>query len=236
MKWLHQSQNPHLFVVNSEPQLADSSKFYSKSDSENFFGTDTFPVNIYDPLDDIRSDEDEDEDQEVGVTADINVPSLMYYDGGEWKEFIDPKNPEANDLTISSDEALISLDGERVYVRLDVFHAMYRLSRTMLQTHGAFRAFMARLRDALFLVSEEDVEDLKEYLKTVQKMGPDEIAEKMEQDWSFFIRYSRRAVPVKEVLLQRFDRVCKAFETKQRWTMLRKSRFFENRLSRPFQT
>lgn len=208
--WLHQYQNPHLFVVNSQPQLADSSKFYSKSDSENFFGPDNFPVNVYGPFDETYTDEEE---EEGGIASNTNVSSLMYYDGGEWKEFTDPNSPEADEVNIVGDEALISLDGERIHVRLDIFHAMYRLSRTMLQSHGAFRAFMSRLRDALFLVSEEDVEELKEYLKTVEKMTVEEIAQKMEDDWSFFLSYSRRAVPVKEILLQRFDRVCKAFET-----------------------
>lgn len=47
--------------------------------------------------------------------------------------------------------------GDMFFVRLDLFHALNRLSRTARKTHGAFRPFMARLRDACFLVNRDDV-------------------------------------------------------------------------------
>lgn len=43
-------------------------------------------------------------------------------------------------------------------VLLDLFHALNRLSRTIKKRHGAFRPFMARMRDACFLVNRDDVE------------------------------------------------------------------------------
>ena len=42
-------------------------------------------------------------------------------------------------------------------VRLDMFHALQRISRLGKKGHGAFRAFMARLRDACFIVNQDDV-------------------------------------------------------------------------------
>lgn len=42
-------------------------------------------------------------------------------------------------------------------VRLDIFHALNRISRLMKKGHGGFKAFMARLRDACFEVNLEDI-------------------------------------------------------------------------------
>lgn len=44
-------------------------------------------------------------------------------------------------------------------VRLDIFHALQRLSRLLKKSHGAFRPFMARLRDACFIVNLADIEE-----------------------------------------------------------------------------
>lgn len=42
-------------------------------------------------------------------------------------------------------------------VRLDIFHALQRISRLVKKSHGAFRPFMARLRDACFVVNRDDI-------------------------------------------------------------------------------
>ena len=44
-------------------------------------------------------------------------------------------------------------------VRLDIFHALQRISRLVKKSHGAFKPFMARLRDACFIVNLEDIEE-----------------------------------------------------------------------------
>lgn len=44
-------------------------------------------------------------------------------------------------------------------VRLDIFHALQRISRLLKKSHGAFRPFMARLRDACFIVNLADVKE-----------------------------------------------------------------------------
>ena len=44
-------------------------------------------------------------------------------------------------------------------VRLDVFHALRRISRLVEKNRGAFKPFMARLRDAFFIVNSEDVKE-----------------------------------------------------------------------------
>jgi hypothetical protein len=96
---------------------------------------------------------------------------------------------------------------KRIHILLDIFHAMQRISKTLKKAHGAFRAFLARLRDAFFWVSKEDLDLLVTFLKT-QGLTDDDIQRKREVDWVFFLRNSRRVVPPKDILLERFNRVC----------------------------
>ena len=51
-------------------------------------------------------------------------------------------------------------DGMRMpKVCLDIFHALQRISRLVNKNHGAFKPFMARLRDAGFIVNSEDIKE-----------------------------------------------------------------------------
>ena len=44
-------------------------------------------------------------------------------------------------------------------VHLDVFHALLRTLRLLKKSHGAFRPFMTRLRDAYFIVNLDDIKE-----------------------------------------------------------------------------
>lgn len=44
-------------------------------------------------------------------------------------------------------------------VRLDLFNALNRISRKIRKKHGAFKPFMARLRDACFLINRNDIRE-----------------------------------------------------------------------------
>lgn len=44
-------------------------------------------------------------------------------------------------------------------VRLDIFHALQRISKLCKTKHGAFKPFMARLRDACFIVNLDDIKE-----------------------------------------------------------------------------
>lgn len=44
-------------------------------------------------------------------------------------------------------------------VRLDIFHALQRISKLCINKHGAFKPFMARLRDACFIVNLDDIKE-----------------------------------------------------------------------------
>ncbi|KAI8826442.1 hypothetical protein BJ741DRAFT_41607 [Chytriomyces cf. hyalinus JEL632] len=91
---------------------------------------------------------------------------------------------------------------------------MQRLSRTMLNSHGAYRAFMARLQDAFLIVCSEDIERISACLKSAGKTDAD-IQEMKDKDWSFFVANSRRVCPPKDVLLVRFNWVVAAFSDVQ---------------------
>ena len=44
-------------------------------------------------------------------------------------------------------------------VRLDTFHALSRISCLVKKSHGAFKPFMAWLRNACYIVNLEDIKD-----------------------------------------------------------------------------
>ena len=61
---------------------------------------------------------------------------------------------------LSQEVAQLSLrDGVRMpKVRLDVFHALQRILR-LVKNHGEFNPFMARLRDAFFILNSDDIKE-----------------------------------------------------------------------------
>ena len=48
-------------------------------------------------------------------------------------------------------------------IRLDIFHALPRISRPVKNSRGAFKPFMARLRDACFIVNLEDIKEASDF-------------------------------------------------------------------------
>lgn len=76
-------------------------------------------------------------------------------------------------------------------LRLDPFHAMQRLSKLILKSHGACRAYLARLRDAFFMVHMEDLAAVEAALHLLGK-SPEEIEAKKKTDWGYFLQRCRR--------------------------------------------
>ena len=79
----------------------------------------------------------------------------------------------------------------RLRLKLDPFHAMQRLSKLVLKSHGACGACMARLRDALLMVHSEDLAAVESALRLLGKT-PEEIEEKKKTDWAYFLQSCRR--------------------------------------------
>ncbi|CAM9724078.1 unnamed protein product [Pylaiella littoralis] len=95
-------------------------------------------------------------------------------------------------------------------VRLDLFHALNRISRTVKKGHGAFKPFMARLRDACFLVNRDDIQQVEMVLEA-RGMTPEHVQQVKERNWALFLRSCRRLVPPPDELCERFDRVIEEF-------------------------
>lgn len=169
--------------------------FSTPSDDDHFFDSNDSPF-LYaatddnfqdDSVENILMDIESESDSEINAIPTNNTPDLN------------------GNLSAST-----STGSKSIFVRLDIFHAMLRISRTLKKSHGAFKIFMARFRDAMFLVNTKDVELICEALKK-KGMSDEEVKTKIDEDWVFFIRYCRRLVPSSEILLKRFDRVCNAF-------------------------
>lgn len=68
---------------------------------------------------------------------------------------------------------------------------MQRLSRLVLKSHGAFRAYFARLIDAWFMVVSEDLAAVEAALLRLG-MSQQEIDAKKKSDWRYFLERCRR--------------------------------------------
>lgn len=76
-------------------------------------------------------------------------------------------------------------------VKLDAFHAMQRLSKLILKSHGACRAYLARLRDAFFKVNADDLAAVQAALLQAG-MSQEEVDAKKAKDWAYFLKRCRR--------------------------------------------
>ncbi|CAN0051384.1 unnamed protein product [Ectocarpus sp. 12 AP-2014] len=149
---------------------------------------------------DLEADSDSDDDAfgESGAGADLASSGAS--SGG----------PSASGAGADAAVASQEQAGDIFFVRLDLFHALNRLSRTIKKGHGAFRPFMARLRDACFLVNRDDVLQAKKVLER-RGMSPARVQQVKDQDWSYFLRKCRRLVPPPSDLMKRFDKVVQEF-------------------------
>ena len=76
-------------------------------------------------------------------------------------------------------------------IKLDPFHAMQRLSKPVLKSHGTCRAFLTRLRDALFKVYRSDLEEVETALGQQGKSDA-EIETMKKKNWGYFLSLYRR--------------------------------------------
>jgi hypothetical protein len=90
-----------------------------------------------------------------------------------------------------------------VTICLDIFHAMQRITKTLSKSHGAFRAYIAALRDSFFLVSNKDMKAVEEALRA-KGMSTASINLLKKTDYKSFLPYCRRLVPAKEILEARY--------------------------------
>ncbi|CAN0310195.1 unnamed protein product, partial [Laminaria digitata] len=170
-------------------------------DDDDFFATQP-PGRVVDSPDDVDLDEGEEDGDD-------------WYDcgGGSSSRGCRLGAGHDSDSNVDMDD-VSARDGMRMpKVRLDVFHALQRISRLVKKNHGAFKPFMARLRDAFFIVNSEDIKEASFVERSLEAQGmhPEEVAEFREKNWTFFLRNCRRLVPERERLLKRFNSVTSQF-------------------------
>ena len=76
-------------------------------------------------------------------------------------------------------------------IKVDPLHSMQRLTKLVIKSHGACRAFLARLRDALFKVYRSDLEEVETALHQ-QGKSDTEIETTKEKNWGFALSLCRR--------------------------------------------
>ena len=86
---------------------------------------------------------------------------------------------------------LLFLQDKGMSVRLDAFHAMQRLSKLVLKSHGACSAYLARLRDAFFMVNADDLAAAEADLRH-KGMSQEDVDRKKERNWPYFLQRCRR--------------------------------------------
>jgi hypothetical protein len=112
-------------------------------------------------------------------------------------------------------------DWKAVRVKLDIFHLIQRISKTLSMRHGAYKAFHAVLRDMLYDVCSEDVAELAERLEArvsnLVDFGASEtrskVAAALHAHARWVHRNVRRKVPSPAELIERINRVCNMFAT-----------------------
>jgi len=104
-----------------------------------------------------------------------------------------------------TDEEKCAAEAERI--KNDIVHIFFRFKNALSSRHGCFRAFMARLSDAFFVPSHDDIEFIKEVLKA-NGYTEKEIKSK---PWEFFKTSIRHTVPGPSILEAYLQRVFDLF-------------------------
>jgi hypothetical protein len=98
-------------------------------------------------------------------------------------------------------------------VLLDLFHALQRIIRLAHKSHGAYRPFIARLREAFSVMLSSDVDAaIAAYEQRHATASTAELARAVERDFAMITQHCPVSVPSDPaVLLRRFDEVILAF-------------------------
>ena len=100
----------------------------------------------------------------------------------------------------------------RQRVKNDIVHLFFRFERVLSKEHGAYYDFIRDLRDALFILNQDDLDACLRVLREKSKMTPQEIEAKLAHDFDWFLRRVRRLVPTPPELEERYMRVYNAYK------------------------
>lgn len=94
-------------------------------------------------------------------------------------------------------------------VKLDVFHAMKRITDKVPKSHVFMFAFTLQLRDAIYAVNDEDKRAVQKYLDTVGERFDDRYAS--SSDW--ILQRVRRVVRPKESLREKLSKLIATYDS-----------------------
>eukprot|EP00956_Cyclotella_meneghiniana_P031801 scaffold84980_cov33-Cyclotella_meneghiniana.AAC.2 len=84
--------------------------------------------------------------------------------------------------------------------------------KALSKEHGAFCDFIRALRDAMFVIDPQDMEQCLSVLRDKHGMSDDDIDKKLQYDFAWFLRRIKRKVPDPEELERRYIRVYETFK------------------------
>jgi hypothetical protein len=102
-----------------------------------------------------------------------------------------------------------------MFLLLDLFHAMRRVTDTISKCHGVHRLFCCLLRDCFFMIYKEDSEKVDLCLRELKGYTPSEVKAFKRANYTKYISYCRRVVPPKKQIIARLQRLIDVFRDLQ---------------------
>ena len=92
----------------------------------------------------------------------------------------------------------------RERVKNDIVHLFFRFQRVLSKEHGAYFSFITALRDAFFILNQNDLDECFQVLRDKCNLTDEEIYKRMRYRFSWFLKRVRRHVPEPAVLERRY--------------------------------
>ena len=107
-------------------------------------------------------------------------------------------------ITMSRNRRLRLLKYQQERVKNDIAHIFFRFQRVLSVEHGAYHDFMTDLRDAFFVVNQNDLDECIKVLRGKYKLTDEQITNKILHEFDWFLRRVRRVVPEPPELEKRY--------------------------------
>ncbi len=101
---------------------------------------------------------------------------------------------------------------QRERVKNDILHIFLRHQRVLSTEHGAYYSYITALRDALFVLNDEDLEECLVVLREKRGMTEKQIRDMMTYNFKWFLLRVRRLVPSPPDLVKRYLEVYNTYK------------------------
>jgi hypothetical protein len=95
----------------------------------------------------------------------------------------------------------------RERVKINIVHIFFRHQHVLSKEHGAYFTYMTALRDAFYIINQDDLDQCLHVLREKKKLSKKDICLKLKYDFDWFLRRVRRLVPEPPVLEKRYTEV-----------------------------